>query len=205
MGTFTKISQTAFDELQVEAGVLLNSFDIENPAAPASADIVTATTGGITASCIPQYEDWGEDIDNCPINVMETKRITGWDCKLSTTALGTSPTLLRLLLGAADISGSRVTPRRQLRQTDFDGSLWWVGDRADGGIVAIELKNALSTGGLSVKTTKNGKGQLGLEITGHFSASAQDEVPMVFYVVEGSGGSRIAVVGSAIVGLSQVA
>ena len=70
-----------------------------------------------------------------------------------------------------------------LSQDDFT-DIWWVGDRADGGFVAIQLKNALSTGGFSLQTTKNGKGQVSVEITGHVSIDAQKEVPMVFYSVE---------------------
>ena len=64
------------------------------------------------------------------------------------------------------------------------GDLWWVGDKADGGIVAVKLKNALSTEGFSLQTTKNGKGQTACTLTGHVSMSAQDTMPMEFYVLE---------------------
>ena len=78
---------------------------------------------------------------------------------------------------------SKIVPRMDLSQDDFT-DIWWVGDRADGGFVAIQLKNDLSTGGFSLQTTKNGKGQVSVEITGHVSIDAQKEVPMVFYSVE---------------------
>lgn len=45
--------------------------------------------------------------------------------------------------------------------------------------------NALSTGGFSLQTTKNGKGQISLEITGHVSIEAQSVMPMEFYSVTG--------------------
>jgi hypothetical protein len=48
----------------------------------------------------------------------------------------------------------------------------------------VQLKNALSTGGLSIKSTDKGKGQLSVTLTGHYSITAQDEVPMAFYVGE---------------------
>lgn len=108
---------------------------------------------------------------------------------MSFTSLGTSPAGIKLSLGAADIgteNTSMITPRRDLKQTDFS-DIWWVGDRADGGCVAIQLKNALSTGGFSLQTTKNGKGQTSVELTGHVSLTTQDEVPMVFYSIEPSG------------------
>lgn len=184
---FTVITEDTFRELQVDAGVLLNSFDPTSPAAPTSANIITATTGGIEASCVPSYSDWGEDVDNCPPNMKELKHLDGWDCRISTTALGTSPEVIKLALGAADITAAsgKITPRRDLEQTDFSDSIWWVGDRSDGGLVAIELKNALSTGGFTLQTTKNGKGQISIELTGHVSINAQSVVPMVFYSTEG--------------------
>lgn len=232
MGDFTVIPQDTFNELQVDAGVLLKTFNPSSPTSPSDSDIISATTGGINASCIPTYTDWGEDVDNCPNNMKELKRLDGWECKISTTCIGTSVDQIKLSLGAADFSdptyalttdttvkankiyytrsgtsgsyvytkvvnpsgnpsnlgyyemsapGVVVTPRAELDQTDFTSSIWWVGDRADGGLVAIELKNALSTGGFSLQTTKKGKGQFTLELTGHVSINAQDVVPMVFY------------------------
>lgn len=187
MGMFTAISQDAFDELQMDAGMLLKTFNPAQPAAPADADIITATTGGITVECVPTYSDFGEDIDNVPNNMKELKHLDGWECKISTTALGTTPEAIKLSLGAADIDAtttSKITPRRDLNQSDFS-DIWWVGDKMDGGFVAVKLMNALSTGGFSLKTTKNGKGNLTLELTGHVSINAQQTMPMEFYSVEG--------------------
>lgn len=182
MGKFTVIPQSAFEELQLDAGVLLKTFDPATGAAPKDEDIICATTGGITANCVPSYSDMGEDVDNCPNNMMELKNLDSWDCNLGFTSISISIEVIRLALGAADVNtetGS-VVPRRNLNQNDFS-DLWWVGDRADGGLAAVQLKNALSTGGFSLKTTKNGKGQISVTLTGHVSMAAQDVVPMVFY------------------------
>lgn len=190
MGRFTAISQEAFNELQMNAGMLLYNFDPGNPAAPDDKDIITATTGGITVSCTPTFSDLGEDVDNCTLNMKELKHLDSWECKFATTALGTSPEMIKMSLGAADAESStsgdvttytgKVTPRRDLEQSDFT-DIWWVGDRADGGLVAVKLINALSTSGFSLKTTKAGKGQTSLEFTGHVSINAQDVMPMEFY------------------------
>ena len=123
--------------------------------------------------------------------MMEYKHLDGWNCSMSTTALGVSPEAIKLALGAADIDtgGTKIVPRRDLKQSDFVDAIWWVGDRADGGLVAVKLLHALSTGGFSLKTTKNGKGNLTVELTGHVSVSAQDVVPMEFYSIEGAEGA----------------
>lgn len=185
MGKFTAIPQNTFEGMQLDAGVILNKFDPAAPTAPADADIICATTGGINVSCVPTYSDLGEDVDNCPNNMKELKKLDGWECKMGFTSLGTSPESIRLSLGAADIDSNtgKIAPRRDLKQDDFS-DLWWVGDRADGGAVAVKLKNALSTGGFTLQTTKNGKGQVSVELMGHVSIDAQNEMPMEFYSLD---------------------
>lgn len=186
MGQFTVIPQDTFEGLQLDAGVLLTTFDPTDPAVADNA-IICATTGGINPTCVPTYSDLGEDVDNCPVNMKELKHLDGWECKMTFTSIGTSPESIRLALGAADINASTgaITPRKDLEQTDFS-DIWWVGDRADGGCVAIQLKNALSTGGFSLQTTKSGKGQVSVELTGHVSINAQTVMPMVFYSIDPS-------------------
>lgn len=189
-GTFTVIPQSTFEEMQLDAGVLLYNFDPSSPAAPADADIICATTGGITANCKANYSDLAEDVDNAPTNLKEMKHLDGWECTMEFTSLGTSPKSIVLALGVADAEKTgegqnekytgKVTPRRDLDQDDFS-DIWWVGDRADGGLVAIQLLNALSTEGFSLQTTKAGKGQISVTLTGHVSIKDQNTIPMVFY------------------------
>lgn len=190
MGAYTKIPADTFDQIQMDAGVLLSTFDPDNPAAVTDAAIIAVTTGGINATCVPTYSDLAEDIDNCPNNTKELKHLDGWECKMSFTALNFNADKFKMWLGAADktakttTTAAKVTPRNSLEQTDFSTSIWWVGDKTNGGAIAIELKNALSTGGINMQTTKNGKGQLSVELTGHYSITNMDVVPMQFYELE---------------------
>lgn len=186
---FVQIPQNTFSELVLEAGVLLTTFDISNPAAPNDEDIICATTGGISISCVPTYSDMGEDIDNCPNNTKELKHLDGWECTASTTALNTTPEMIALQLGAADIKASTpaenittITPKMSLDSEKDFKDIWWVADVSDGGLAAVKIANALSTGGFVLQTTKNGKGQYTLEIMGHPSIKTQSTVPMEFYV-----------------------
>ena len=189
MGAYTKIPADTFDQIQMDAGVLLSTFDPDNPAVTDAA-IIAVTTGGINATCVPTYSDMGEDVDNCPNNTKELKHLDGWECAMSFTALNFNVDKFKMWLGAADktakttTTAAKVTPRNSLAQTDFSDSIWWVGDKTNGGAVAIELKNALSTGGINLQTTKNGKGQLSVELTGHYSLTNMDVVPMQFYELE---------------------
>ena len=183
---FTVIPQNTFEAMQLDAGVLLYSFDPDNVEAPDDSAIICATTGGIKVSCTPEYSDLGEDVDNCPVNMKELKNLDSWECTMEFTSLGTSPESIKLALGAADIgtsNSSMIVPRRDLDQDDFS-DIWWVGDRADGGCVAVQLLNALSTGGFSLQTTKSGKGEVSVTLTGHVSIDDQETMPMVFYSID---------------------
>lgn len=183
---FTKIPQETFNQLQLNAGILLKDFDIETGTF-ADADILTATTGGIEVKVAPSYEDFGEDIDNCPKNTMELKKKTDADeVTVSSTSLCITKDLLMLQLGAADYieATGAIRPRKDLKISDFK-SLWWVGDMSDGGYLAVKILNALSTDGFSLKTTDKGKGNIPFTLTGHVSIDAQDVVPVEFYIASG--------------------
>ena len=188
---FTQVKYGAFKEIQVEAGVVVKYFDPSNPTLDRS-NILFTTSGGITITAKPSYTDYFEDVDNVPNNTMEGKQVDDWECSLAFTALDTSAEGVRIQLGAADIDltdTNRITPRRDLKLSDFE-DLWWVGDRADGGLVAVQVLNALSTDGFTLKTTKKGKGTTSVTLTGHYSLDAVDTVPMNFYVIEGDESSN---------------
>ena len=190
---FTVVSTDAFDELQLDAGVLLSTFDIAHPyTEPSSDNIIATTTGGINPVCAPTYEDLAEDVDNVPNNMMEFKKLSGWNCSMSFSSIKFNAENIHWSLGAADETAAtgytKIVPRRDLEQTDFE-DVWWVGDKANGGAVAIKLLNALSTGGLNVQTTKNGKGTNAITLTGHVSINAQDTMPMEFYDIDPPSGA----------------
>lgn len=186
MGRFTVIATDAFDALQVDAGVLLTSFDPADPyQTPQSEDILATTTGGINPTCTPTYSDYGEDVDNVPNNMMEFKHLDGWEAKMAFSSIKFNAANTKWALGAADTEllsngVTKIKPRKTVSLSDFS-DLWWVGDKANGGAYAIKLLNALSTNGLNIQSTKNGKGTNSIEVTGHVSIDAQDVMPMEIY------------------------
>ena len=180
---FTKISKEAFKSMQINAGVVLNKFDPTGTTEIQDADIICATSGGVTAECKPNITDLGDDVDNCQKNTAELMQIEDYDCTLSFTALNVTTDVIKLALGAADVAEKKVTPRMTLDPTESTGDfkdIWWVGDTIDGGYVAVRLMNALSTGGLTLKTTDKGKGNISVTLTG-CPRLGSDTVPMEWY------------------------
>lgn len=187
---YTKIPETTFKNLQLNAGVLLSTFDPAT-ATVANESIIGATTGGINFTATPTFSDYGEDIDNCPKNMKELKKLDAWEISLSGTYVTVDVNSVKALVGAADVSGNKITPRNDLKLTDFT-DVWWVGDYSDqngetnGGFVAIHMMNALSTGGFAIQSSDNGKGNFAFTYTAHYSMSAQDTVPFEVYVKAGT-------------------
>lgn len=183
---FTIVSSDAFDTLQLDAGVLLTSFDPADPETPDDDDIIATTTGGINIVCQPTYSDLAEDVDNVPNGMKEFMHLDSWDCNIGFTSLKFNAANTKWALGSADVEEKTgytlVKPRQKLNQSDFS-AIYWVGDMANGGLAAVKLFNAISSSGLSIQTTKNGKGQNQQTITGHPSIDAQDVVPMEFYFI----------------------
>ena len=187
---YTKIPESTFKNLQLNAGVLLSAFD-PGTATVANESIIGATTGGINFTATPTFSDYGEDIDNCPKNMMELKKLDSWEISMSGTYVTVDANAVKALVGAADVSGNKITPRNDLKLSDFT-DVWWVGDYSDqngetnGGFVAIHMMNALSTGGFAIQSSDNGKGNFAFTYTAHYSMSAQDTVPFEVYVKAGT-------------------
>lgn len=195
--TFSKIPEDTFKQLGINAGMLLSDFDPTDGSFD-DEDIIGATTGGITFSAAPEYSDWGEDIDNCPKNTKELKRISDWTITTSGNFVTMTPELAERLAVAADNTTGHIVPRDVLNLTKDFKDLWIVGDYSDvnvsgtgtgaakAGFVAIHLMNALSTTGFQIQTTDKGKMQFSFEFTAHYSIDAQDTVPFEIYIKAGT-------------------
>lgn len=190
MAKYTKIAADTFKKLQLNAGMLCTNF-VPATAEVQDSDILAATSGGVNFTATPSFTDFGEDIDNCPKNSMELKRLDSWEVKLSGTAVSVDTKTAKSFIGLADIAATKVTPRNDLKTDDF-ADLWWVGDYSDvnvdsassakAGFIAIHMMHALSTGGFQLQTADKEKGTFSFEYTAHYSMAAQDTVPFEVYV-----------------------
>ena len=187
--TFTQIRETTFEELQVNAGVVLKTFD---PAAFTGelelGNILFATSGGTTITDTPEFRDAGEGIDNAPKNMKEFKKLVRREVKISGSKVTFTPESIKSDMAAADISDvegkaglKKITPRDVLTDADF-ADFWVVGDHGVGGYLAVHIMNALSVSGFNWKTTDQGNGTSDFEYTAHYSIKNQTQVPYEVYI-----------------------
>ena len=195
MPKFTQIPTDTFENLQINAGIIATAFDPDTGTLNAD-NIIGATTGGVNFRDSVDYIDFGDDIDNCPKNTLELKKINGRTVTMGGTLVTIKTAIGRLLAGAADVATSKITPRDVLKNTDFS-DIWWIGDYSNvnedsgnnvkAGFCAIKLINALNTGGFQLQSSDRGKGQFAFEFTGHYSMSDISKVPYEVYIKEGVG------------------
>ncbi len=186
---YTQIPQDTFKELVMNAGILLSSFD-PSTAEVAANSIIGATSGDVTFTATPTFTDLGEDINNCPKNMKELKRLDSWETKISGTFVSVNVANAKAMTAAADEVSGKITPRNDIAESDFR-DIWLVADYSDkngkknGGYIAIHMLNSLSTGGFQLKTGDQSKGQFSFEFTGHYSIDAQDTPPFEIYIKAG--------------------
>lgn len=192
---YSLVKTDAFQKFVFNAGIIVEGDGFTPSTGEVTmAKILCATTGGFSFNANPTYTDEGADVDNCPNNTKQLKRITAYDPAISGTALSVDTGTIATLNGAADIDSSDAThivPRSNLTADDFK-DVWLVGDYSDqnegstAGFVAIHLKNALNTGGFQMTTTKDGKGQFAFDFHGHYDLANIAEVPFEIYLKTGT-------------------
>ena len=185
--SFTKINPNTLNELTFNVFMLLNDF---NPASfyPGSSEIsgsniIGSTTGGVKFSDVPTYIDLGEDIDNCPKNVMELKVKDDGEVKLSGNLVTINKDMVKMLMGTATITGNKITPDQDLTTSHFTNTLWGLADYGKGGLIAIKMKRILNTSGFSVSTTDKNKGQFAFEFTCHKTINNLTDPPYEVYLI----------------------
>lgn len=197
MAKFTQIPTDTFKKLQLGAGLLTTEFDPATGELTAS-NIVGATSGGVSFEATPSFSDFGEDIDNCPKNTKELKKLDDWDAKMSGSFVTMDTNVATSVIGTAAVASddpTKVVPRNSVDVKDFK-NIWWVGDYSDvnddgasagkAGFIAIKLINALSTGGFKIQSGDKAKGTFEFEYTGHYSLENIDTVPFEIYIKAGS-------------------
>lgn len=188
---YTQVRADAFQTLQMNAGIMVDSF---TPSTGVIGNILGATTGGFSFSSNPTYKDFGEDVDNVPPNTKQLKRIQHYDPAISGTFLTVTAANAKTLTGAADVDSedtTHVVPRNNLKDEDFS-DVWVIGDYsdvntgADAGYLAVHVKDALNTAGIQWKSTKDGKGQFSFDFHGHYDLTNIDTVPFEIYCKSGT-------------------
>ena len=188
------LTKENFESMAYGGAILVKDFDPTTFEPPAEGDVFMATSGDITINDNVNTLDLGEDVNGIYFQYKELQVITGSQAKTVTvTALNFGAEDIRRALGAADIDtqdDSHITTRLYYKTTDFE-NIALVFPKVGGGYVALVMSNALSTSGLSITTTKNGKATMSLTITAFRSIEDKTKAEIEYYSFDATTASSI--------------
>lgn len=171
----TGLTSGTAQNLQLGAGAVLKS-KYEAGDTLSEENVLSATNGGITFSAVPNF--WTPSIDGASENVKGLRMMGNWTVTLSFTAVEASASVLLKALGCADQDSDTgvITGRHTINASDYT-DLYVIGEKSNGDVIQITIKNALSTGGLSLTTANNGNGGIAFTINGHYDLDDLDTPP----------------------------
>ena len=205
MSMTTPLRSETFENLQLNAGILLKNlqYDSTADASALKSAIASAITAGTTllgatrggGTFVVTREIREPDIDGRRYPFKGGKFVDSADAKLTTTLVEVTPDNVVLSLGNAGktTSGKKTTIKMhtEIQSSDYISNVCWVGDLADGQMVLICLKNALNTADFNFTFTDKGEGTLAVELHAHqANVNDYDEAPfeIVFFDKATSGG-----------------
>lgn len=194
-GLTTALRADTFENLQLNAGVVLKNFTYDSVTdstalkaairtAITEGNILGATRGGGEFHVTRETRD--PDIDGKRYAYKGGSFVDSADAYLSTTLVEVTPDNIKALLGTGDAttSGKKTTikMRTAIGTDDYLTNLCWAGDLSDGRIVLIVLKNAFNTADFTLSYEDKNEGTLAAEFHAH-QASFDDYDYAPFEVV----------------------
>lgn len=177
----TGLNANTAQHIQLGAGALLKQKYVKGTKLTAE-QILSATNGGITINLVPTF--FTPTIDGNFENVKGTgKTVTNWAVTVTTTVVEASKDVVLTALGCADESEDGViTGRHTVKPSDYK-DFYVIGERGDGAIIQVTIKNGMNTSGLSLATANNGNGGISLTITGNYDVNNLDEPPFEIEII----------------------
>lgn len=178
------LTEDNFNAMQFDSGVFVKNFDSTSIEIPDAEDILFTTGGDINITHKLTQVNLGDGVNNIHFPYAELLVVTGTDsASITVSSFDFSPEGLKFAIGTADITAASgaVTPRYYIQASDFVTNFAWIGLKKGGGLVAIVIPMALSTGGLSITARKGDKGTSQLTIGAFRSINDKETPEMMFY------------------------
>lgn len=169
----TGLNQNTAEHIQLGAGAILKTKYTAGTTLSKD-NILTATNGGITFNAVPTW--FTPSVDGADEDIADLKHIVKWRVSLTFTAVETSTDVLLKALGVAELKENVIKGKTKITLEDFK-DLYVIGEKGNGDVLQITIKNAMSVGGLNLSTANNGNGGITFTINGHYKLENLNEAP----------------------------
>lgn len=186
---YTEVPVDVMDTLTHNAGVVVKTFDPDNPKTgakmKADGDILFATTGDETINIVARTEDLGEGINNMPQNTKQLLDIKGYDITYGGECLNLKKDTTAMFIGSADVDDTnekytKITPSVEVKKDTFN-EIWKITNYGDDNWIALHIYDLFSTGGLTL-AVREGKGSNSFELTAMSDITDLSKVPVEIFI-----------------------
>lgn len=175
------------DDVQFDTGIFVKDFDIEAfRESIMEGQVSRVTKDSFSISVQRDTVNVLSDLNGVHFDYLEGIVTTKITASVSFTLASMSKEDLAMALGGATIDGDTITVKYALDAADFQ-NVALILPILDGGFVVAELPKALSTGGLSISTSKAAVGGLSCTMTGFKSLADNTIEPIVLYRITPAG------------------
>ncbi|MBS4958683.1 MULTISPECIES: chitobiase/beta-hexosaminidase C-terminal domain-containing protein [Clostridium] len=177
------------EHLLTGAGAFFKNFIVgidTYESAKISGKLIGATQGGGEFKAVASIRQI--EVDGVAGKAKGLEEIDSWEVSQTMNLLETTPETLKLALGAADIDIESngefnvISGRNQILDEDYLDNITYIGTITGSNLpVIIQVFNALSTDGLSIKTEDKKEAVLGVTVYGHYTEDDLDSPPYKIY------------------------
>lgn len=193
MAVFNAFTAETAKNMQLDAGIIvldLTTAELDTISAETlkSKKTIGATKGGAQFTATPEIRNIFEGIDGARGDYKGGTVIDSWEVVLKATISEMTAENLKLAICGADkgAHGSKydkITPRDEIKDTDYTNSICWVGKQAGKEQpIIIELKNVLNTTGISFTSADKDNGSIEVEFRAHRDMAKPNDVPFMIYI-----------------------
>lgn len=185
---FSGFTSGTAEKLLLDAGAFFKNFEVGTDtfeSAVAAGKLIGATAGGGNFTATPTVRRI--EIDGVKGNAKGLEVIDEWVVTLMANVKEISTDVIKDALGAATVENGpsgykKITANNYIELTDYLDNVVWVGKLSGSDTpVIIEVKNALSTGGLTLNMADKSEGLIATTFTGHYDADDLDTPPFAVY------------------------
>lgn len=201
-GLTSPIRPEGFENLQLNAGIFLKNFPVShfltadslkaavNAEITAGTKILGMTTGGGTFTL--RRETRTPEVDGRRYRFKGAEFVDSMDASMTSTLVETTYENFVAVLGNAGrpsgVTGDVVHIHTAIGPEHYQENIVWIGDTADGDLVAIEMQNGLNTADMTFTFQDKNEGKLPFEFHAHQdNVRAYDTAPVSVSFFEGAG------------------
>lgn len=187
MKTYSGFTEKTAKNLLLDAGAFFKNYDIASDTPDTAREkLLGATRGGGQFIAKPVIRPL--EVDGVKGNAKGLQILVSWEISIEANMLELPAETLKIALVSADIDEASnpsydiITARNDIELSDYIDNITWIGTQSGSNApVIIQVFNALSTEGLTLKTVSKDEAVVLMKFIGHYEGDDLETPPFNIY------------------------